>query len=412
MTHAAADPRDRITPEAFGVAPELLGLPLASPWRRAAAMLCDLVPLGILIGANVLILAIAAAITFWRASAPGAPSSVMRRGARGLLRLGAAGLAFLVVLRVSDRLFGDADDGPATVVADGDVARENVALGLSGLVRIPDIARLTSVDDTAEARESALRIADWMDDLRLSPEARREMADDLVGSMDDADARAIAAAVFGTAFAPADTVRAPASPDGASPAGLPAGDALVVAYAAAVADGDTATARALHAAAAEHLAADRIAELQDDVEDLREDRAELRRELADTDQDGGGITGFIRSIADDLGIGFGWGALYFTSFLALMGGQTPGKWLVGIRVIRLDGKPLGWWRAFERFGGYAASLSTGLLGFLQILWDRNRQGLHDKAVETVVIRVRRGDTGPPAGTVTSPPGSASPLAPR
>ena len=31
------------------------------------------------------------------------------------------------------------------------------------------------------------------------------------------------------------------------------------------------------------------------------------------------------------------------------------------------------------------ALSVGLLGFVQILWDRNRQGLHDKACETVVV---------------------------
>jgi len=59
---------------------------------------------------------------------------------------------------------------------------------------------------------------------------------------------------------------------------------------------------------------------------------------------------------------------------------------MGIRVIRLDARPVGWWLAFERFGSYFASFSTGLLGFAQIFWDRNRQALHDKAVETVVIR--------------------------
>ena len=77
---------------------------------------------------------------------------------------------------------------------------------------------------------------------------------------------------------------------------------------------------------------------------------------------------------------------YSLFFEIFMNGQTPGKRLAGLRVIRLDGKPLGWWIAFERFGGYAASFSVGLLGFAQILWDRNRQGLHDKACETVVIR--------------------------
>jgi uncharacterized RDD family membrane protein YckC len=55
-------------------------------------------------------------------------------------------------------------------------------------------------------------------------------------------------------------------------------------------------------------------------------------------------------------------------------------------VVRLSGAPIGWWAAFERFGGYAASIFTGLLGFLQITWDRNRMALHDKITETVVVR--------------------------
>jgi hypothetical protein len=48
---------------------------------------------------------------------------------------------------------------------------------------------------------------------------------------------------------------------------------------------------------------------------------------------------------------------------------------------------VGWWLALERFGGYTAGLFTGLLGFAPIFWDRNRQGIHDKSTETVVIRV-------------------------
>jgi len=35
---------------------------------------------------------------------------------------------------------------------------------------------------------------------------------------------------------------------------------------------------------------------------------------------------------------------------------------------------------------YAASVVTGLTGFLQIFWDSNRQGLHDKVASTVVVR--------------------------
>lgn len=36
------DPRQIVSPYAFRVADELMGAPLASPWRRAAAMLVDL----------------------------------------------------------------------------------------------------------------------------------------------------------------------------------------------------------------------------------------------------------------------------------------------------------------------------------------------------------------------------------
>ena len=128
----------------------------------------------------------------------------------------------------------------------------------------------------------------------------------------------------------------------------------------------------------------RIATLEMQNEQLEKDRNELRTKLAQA-RKRRGIRSFLGGLFDDLGLGFGWAAVYFTGFLAMMRGQTPGKRIAGIRVIRLDGKPLGWWIAFERFGGYAASFSVGLLGFLQILWDRNRQGLHDKACETVVV---------------------------
>ena len=69
-----------------------------------------------------------------------------------------------------------------------------------------------------------------------------------------------------------------------------------------------------------------------------------------------------------------------------MHGQTPGKRLMGVRVVRLDGNPVTWWHAFERAGGYAAGVATGTLGFVQVYWDANRQAIHDKVAGTVVIR--------------------------
>jgi hypothetical protein len=41
---------------------------------------------------------------------------------------------------------------------------------------------------------------------------------------------------------------------------------------------------------------------------------------------------------------------------------------------------------FGRYGGYGAGFATGLLGFLQIYWDPNRQAIQDKISATVVIK--------------------------
>ncbi len=80
---------------------------------------------------------------------------------------------------------------------------------------------------------------------------------------------------------------------------------------------------------------------------------------------------------------------YFTLLTRIGRGWTLGKWLAGIRVVRLDGKAWTLWSSFGRAGGYGASLSTFGLGFLQALWNRNRQALHDRIAETVVVRAQR-----------------------
>jgi len=97
---------------------------------------------------------------------------------------------------------------------------------------------------------------------------------------------------------------------------------------------------------------------------------------------------WIRDVADEAGLIFGWGTIYLTLFTALWDGRTPGKRVMGLRVVRLTGEPLGLFRCFERAGGYAAGVATGLLGFARVWWDPNRQAIHDKIAETVVVRER------------------------
>lgn len=90
---------------------------------------------------------------------------------------------------------------------------------------------------------------------------------------------------------------------------------------------------------------------------------------------------------------FSWGAFFvgwFTVLARLGRGRTPGKALLGLRVVRLDGRPLNWWNAFDRAGSYGASAATGMLGFLEALWDPNGQALHDRTCGTVVVRQGRG----------------------
>jgi len=93
-----------------------------------------------------------------------------------------------------------------------------------------------------------------------------------------------------------------------------------------------------------------------------------------------------KGIIQDLGLGFGWAAVYFTLFSLLWRGQTPGKKVCNIRVVALNGEPLGLLDCFGRYGGYGAGFATGLLGFLQVYWDPNRQAIQDKISATVVIR--------------------------
>ncbi|NQT73202.1 MAG: RDD family protein [Chloroflexi bacterium] len=78
-------------------------------------------------------------------------------------------------------------------------------------------------------------------------------------------------------------------------------------------------------------------------------------------------------------------ALYHIGFWTF-GGQTPGKMLVGIAVIRDDGSPIGFLGAIGRYIGYFVSEATLGIGYLMILWDRKNQGLHDKIADTLIIR--------------------------
>jgi uncharacterized RDD family membrane protein YckC len=82
------------------------------------------------------------------------------------------------------------------------------------------------------------------------------------------------------------------------------------------------------------------------------------------------------------------GVAYFTYFEGSASGQTIGKRALGIRVIDFNtGGPIGHGRALIR---NLARILSGLfcdLGYLWMLWDKEKQTWHDKIASDVVVPV-------------------------
>lgn len=77
---------------------------------------------------------------------------------------------------------------------------------------------------------------------------------------------------------------------------------------------------------------------------------------------------------------------YFTLFVGWRG-QTPGKILLRLRIIRVTGEEVGYGQAFVRWIGQILSFLLFGIGFLMIAFSRNKQGLHDKLAGTYVVRL-------------------------
>jgi len=75
---------------------------------------------------------------------------------------------------------------------------------------------------------------------------------------------------------------------------------------------------------------------------------------------------------------------YFIFFWS-MTGQTVGNAFLGLRIVTTQGRRVPIWRAVLRLAGYVISFATLFLGFLWIVVDNRRQGLHDKIAGTYVI---------------------------
>jgi uncharacterized RDD family membrane protein YckC len=434
--------REIITNEAFAISPQLLGLPLARPGRRLLALLIDLAIVAILVQAGgAFLFAVAAAFAFFRFASRG-------RGSRGMLgktaRFTFRALGAIVLFSLSISLYHrvmdeDEEDGDGGTPAQMSMAGGQAPKGATpmAVVRfLGEIKVLNDAEDEPRARRAAERLVKRMRELNMSESQIREA---LGGAIEDSDKPFMRAAVdsaLAHALPPDTTARAkPLAPDslailyaaavraGAARSNPAPADTASADTAAGDTSGETSGERPARVAAAEAgedgkretaadtlgarlgsiLARDSLDRLRGQVTELKQNEGELKKQLEDEKSQG--LLASLLKFLDDLGLSFGWNALYFTAFTALWKGQTPGKKLLGIRVLRLNGQPMTLWASFERFGGYAAGLLTGLLGFAQVFWDRNRMAIHDKITETVVVRERRGTPAPPAAS--APAGAAA-----
>lgn len=80
--------------------------------------------------------------------------------------------------------------------------------------------------------------------------------------------------------------------------------------------------------------------------------------------------------------------VYFTFFDGSARGQTVGMMALGIRVIDFrSGEPIGFGRGFIRWLGRVVSTIPCFLGYFWSIWDKEKQGWHDKIATTVVVPV-------------------------
>jgi hypothetical protein len=392
------DPRSLITPDAFEVAPDLLGLPLATPGQRFAALMVDLAVIGVITLVTKsfgMVLGVVVAFLFIREGFKRTPvkGSVFGRAMR--LSVGCLGLwiglitiAIWASLGIGGGGGRDRSDDPGAQVSISGVPISDATPGrilglMAGIAGAKDFAEAQDVDEARAAAEKLVRLGF---EQNMTTSEVRDLVEGLVPDgarwANDSDAiiegAILAVRTDSAVVAPDSATAGPdpatAGPDPAAPAELGAGEEA-----------------ALPEAFSDPFVADSLRTLHRQVEDLQEsDQArgraieELQDEL-EREREGGSLFSWLRDFVDELGFGFGWASLYLTVMLSWWKGQTVGKRLLKIRVLRLDGEPITWWTAFERAGGYAAGFATGLLGFAQVFWDSNRQAIHDRIVGTVVV---------------------------
>ena len=369
---SAEETRSMLTPFAFKLDKSLFGLPLAMPLRRGVAMAIDLVLVALLSATSSELLAFVIAIVLIRYGTKQylpAESGGKGRKRRMLLRWLGMLVAFILLLNILSNVLPmlsppeeDDEVGELDGVASFDAMEMGVEDSIAlGLITYSTIAEIEGSDCAS--------LDCWRETLKrpvaeiFMTNLPREEATDLAWQFVEAtqlgadDQQVLIESLLPPNESETAMVEAPSN----MAESTDADDASGVKFA---------------------LSSDGV-----DVSQSPDDEnLDVLPEQRSTSYS---ITQYIRGIIEDLGLGFGWAAFYFTMLTSVWHGQTVGKKLTRIRVVQLNGTPIGLWDSFSRYGGYGAGLATGLLGFLQIYWDPNRQAMHDKISATIVVDLRK-----------------------
>ena len=361
LTHK--ETREIITPYAFHVSAELLGTPLATPARRGWSMLIDLTLIGLLTQISILVLAGVAAFTFFRA---GNRLKQKKRfnGVRIFLRFLTALLLFVVALGIFEISNDDSGNTKTFSTLDSDDIElsntENLeVLGTTAKYFIQTAQLIENIEEG----ECLDAYACW-----------QNMGEQLSGDIAELT--------------------------------LPKDKAFGVLNKFVEVSEDSLTEQQ-RLSLQGHLEDDFELRVKAQNNSLDSSQSNNNTALESSNSDAShqadnateppakgtskekGFVEWAEKVAEEIGLGVGWALFYFSLFTAWWRGQTPGKRLMGIKVIKLDGSVLNLWESFGRYGGYSAGLATGFSGFLQVYWDPNRQAIQDKISETLVINLRK-----------------------
>ena len=96
------------------------------------------------------------------------------------------------------------------------------------------------------------------------------------------------------------------------------------------------------------------------------------------------LVGFSRDVGS--GLSFVVGLVYYWYFWSRRNGQTPGKSVMNIRIVKADGSPISDTDAILRYIGYFINSVLFGIGWIWAFFDTNQQGIHDKIVNTYVVK--------------------------